>query len=144
MDKPDVRDLLMNLKREPKPKNEKWMKVQSYLQEIHEARERGVTWSAIAETLQVGGIDVSAVGLRGYVTKQNRDGKKTSRSNATRVSRSTILRTSKSAKDVNPGLNQRASQPEEDGVPQPLVHANPELQTEKEQHAGPRRKNRRV
>ena len=144
MYKPDVRDMLMNLKREIKPKKEKWMKVQSYLQEIHEARDRGVTWSAIAETLQVGGIDVSAVGLRGYVTKQNRDGKKTSRSNATRVSRSTILRTSKSIKDVNPGLNQRASQREEHGVPQSLVHANPELQTEKEQHAGPRRKNRRV
>jgi hypothetical protein len=72
-DAPDVRALLAALVPPPKQRSSKWAKVEEYLGDIYAARDRGVPWALIAQTLKVAGIDVSAVDLRVFVSKIIRD-----------------------------------------------------------------------
>ena len=139
-----MRDLLIRLQRESKPRKEKWAKVQQYVTEICQARERGVAWSAIAETLNVDGIDVSAVSLRLFIAKFVRDGKSNARSKSGRMSRTTIVRGQKGAENGTPVGDQDRGV--EDNHDEELVRKDPFADTtlEKSQHAGPRRKNQRV
>lgn len=72
-DAPDVRTLLAALEPPPKQRSSKWAKVEEYLGDIYAARDRGVPWSLIAQTLGVAGIEVTAVDLRVFVSKITRD-----------------------------------------------------------------------
>ena len=97
---PDVRDLLSALEAPPKPRKEKWAKVEEYLAEIYAARDRRVPWAMIAQTLAGAGIEVSAVDLRVFVSKLKRDEKKYPGAKFGRITRKTVLRRSNRAAHV--------------------------------------------
>jgi hypothetical protein len=83
-DAPDVRTLLAALVPPPKQRSSKWAKVEKYLGDIYAARDRGVPWALIAQTLGVAGIDVSAVDLRVFVSKLTRNTEKYPKPKGTR------------------------------------------------------------
>ena len=87
----NVRELLRSLQPEEKPRKEKWTKVITYLPEISEARERGVTWAMIAETLRANGIEVTAAHLRLFISRMTPSNKTNVRTKSGRVSRSTVV-----------------------------------------------------
>jgi hypothetical protein len=97
-DAPDVRTLLAALVPPPKQRSSKWAKVEQYLGDIYAARDRGVPWALIAQTLGVAGIDVSAVDLRVFVSKIIRDPDKYPQPKGTRRRKKMVRKPASSGK----------------------------------------------
>jgi hypothetical protein len=69
----DVEAVLSKLQAAPKSRSAKWARVKASLGPIFEARDRGVSWHAIAEALREVGIDVHHESLRIFARKNTRD-----------------------------------------------------------------------
>jgi len=95
-DAPDVRALLAALVPPPKQRSSKWARVEEYLGDIYAARDRGVPWALIAQTLKVAGIDVPAVDLRVFVSKIIRDPDKYPQPKGTRRRKKMIRKSGRS------------------------------------------------
>ncbi len=142
----NVRELLRSLQPEGKPRKEKWTKVITYLPEISQARERGVTWAMIAQTLRADGIEVSAAHLRLFISRMTANSKTNVRTKSGRVSRSTVARNKKSTdnvtSDVSPDVTKSVDFEEATKVHS--VAAKTAVEPSPTTHAGPRRQHQRV
>jgi hypothetical protein len=69
----DVAAVLSKLQASTRTRTEKWAKIEASLGPIFAARDRGVSWHAIAEALREVGIDVHRETLRLFVQRHPRD-----------------------------------------------------------------------
>jgi hypothetical protein len=69
----DVAAVLSKLQASTRTRTEKWARIEASLGPIFAARDRGVSWHAIAEALREVGIDVHRETLRLFVQRHPRD-----------------------------------------------------------------------
>jgi hypothetical protein len=69
----DVAAVLSKLEASTRTRTEKWARIEASLGPIFAARDRGVSWHAIAEALREVGIDVHRETLRLFVQRHPRD-----------------------------------------------------------------------
>jgi hypothetical protein len=88
----DVNEILSELQVPPKPRKEKWRRVEACFKGIYAARDKGVPWPLIAQTLTEAGIDVSAADLRVFMSKIERDMKQYPQSGISHKPRKKVMR----------------------------------------------------
>jgi hypothetical protein len=112
----DVAAVLSKLEASTRTRTEKWARIEASLAPIFAARDRGVSWQAIAQALREVGIDVHHESLRLFVRDHPRDLKAYPR---------TIAGPPKQRRR----LNARTRATKSDAALAPSVAENPQLET---------------